>query len=1623
MERNREGRRAAATAGSAVSSVTRRPRVKDASDDEDRLDDVVEARTWERSKKERLATFHVSASAMNPRNKRKRPVLPQESHVPGGRSGVAVEDADEYMEETEAVASEDDDEPPPPPLQRRPGKARVQAKEDEIVMEIPSVPRKARSSISSTSRFSLISRRPVEPQPADVLRQKSPAATQTPLNGGSSPNFLQKQGRKPKPVGPKARVMKVPKVQEPSISDQEVEVAEALFVLARGVEVKPEPEARTGSPPAGPLLSSAAATPHTTSVHHSGSITNGYISSHLKDATAPAAEAPKRKRPRVIVKPDDGRVSTPVRLVASGAVSSSASPSVPIHPSVGETELDEKTHTDAFSMQSDLSKVKATTDAAHSAVSEEKKIGFIEHDDIEQGELKLPKQETQSVADTGEVQSERSGHGMDAVDGLRGNDSSIKAELASRPADVLRNDDGSVSKMNIDLMASPMKHFPMEEGASLSIEKQTMGDNSAINSMGYNGQAHVEEQSKQSLVLEDAVRAMDVARGLSKPKERLDVEKQEVKEEGEHQMHDHLHKEQMASQTGRGAKEEKETESLKVLSRPQKEEPENAAFVSPTLSTAASSSAPVALARWMGGLPQLGYYGPGATPWAAGASLPNTSVDVKAAHSAMQLPPHGAIISPVPRMKRCATHVYMAHFIYREQQVSRHSLWSAALCRAGPYNLNIPPVNMLDNEKLGGHYIDVARKASTQQSGPPYAYTISQGGPPGMAGSGSTLNTGATGTMPTPNHTSGAGVSADAGTPITTGSGAASGNAMAAHAQYIQAMMQQNGFASFPFPIAPPGQAAQFFNNPFFPPHLMPPLPHLQPLPQQAGNVLPVQKQQQGLGSLAHSNSAQLVAPPLQQQQLQLQLAPQSPSQSQQQQHNHVGISAQQFGIHSDKESTAGSESLSTAESRLNAMQRSMSAQGSSNLPNLNISPSSLMLATNMPAMPSHDQEAPPLVTSGGKQTAKSQQQPFHGQSPVSLSSSLQPQQFNAGSGPGLQMKGLDPTLSQGYSAMANRGPVGPGPLGLVSVSSMVGTPGLGVLPGSTESTKGHAHQQQGYGGHTQQFQRPITKAPSGSEDSYAVKVRDYTDDKKMLMKPVGGPALLSRVDMEVSSPSLQGSPTSGSAPSSRISSSVGRNLNSVTPAAEARSSRPSSSAGSGQAPLLQNQPQKQAMGRAKNVSGSNMAATPAAQPVAAYTERGLPGNLGKFTGTVLPFSGQVTQTSQSSKPNHAGVKVGVQQRMSPGPAQQVPTSGMAKSQVQQARSNQQGVPSTPPRMLPSVSASMMSAGTIPMSVPKGAAVAVSKSPSNGKGSVSMPKAGPPAKKPPVSGPAISSVVSPGQNMSARAPAQQKSPASAAHVPQFSPQQSSMAAHQQRLATKSQVYPPQLQPQQGQYKQPYQPQSQYRPQLFLQPHQQQQYMQQQQQQQPPSQQQQAVTQHTQSPVSHHYQSNPQSLPAQHSQASQQLRSDSQLSHLQQQFQPVSSSQPSSGNNGLSLNSPNLTLGTAVSGNMSSSVSSDGADQFKGAGMRTNPPKTVYTSGNPLPSGGMPELITTAHPAVSGQGGSPHSGSSHYLQLAPVKSTEQKPLPDVTSREEMTMARHLASPSSSQAAVASNPSSS
>lgn len=143
-----------------------------------------------------------------------------------------------------------------------------------------------------------------------------------------------------------------------------------------------------------------------------------------------------------------------------------------------------------------------------------------------------------------------------------------------------------------------------------------------------------------------------------------------------------------------------------------------------------------------------------------------------------------------------------------------------------------------------------------------------------------------------------------------------------------------------------------------------------------------------------------------------------------------------------------------------------------------------------------------------------------------------------------------------------------------------------------------------------------------------------------------------------------------------------------------------------------------------------------------------------------------------------------------------------------------------------------------------------------------------------------------------------------------------------------------------------------------------------------------------------------------------------------------SSSSATTNNALSLSPPNLTLGTGIPGNSSVISNTDGADQCQGPSSRSNSSKAASSPGNQLSSGGIPKNNTALHPSsttMSGQQiGNPHSGSSHYLQLAPVlgvKSTEQKTVPECVNREEFSGIRHLPSSSNSQPPLVSNPSTS
>ncbi|XP_073392668.1 uncharacterized protein [Physcomitrium patens] len=315
------------------------------------MEDGHNGRLRERGKKDGggVTSSHGAGSSIvgsSSRSKRKR-YGSQEKQRQGQGQGrrSPAEEVEETTEDTEMGASEDDDDQPPPIIVRRSGKARAQAKfsEDGNGVDLPAVPRKARTAIG---------KRPAEVSMAAVAESGGggggggAGAVGGPSSTPSSLSMVSlKPGKRTKPSGSKQRNHKLPKVTTPSlVSEQEVEVAEALFDLARMftqpaaavVESKPEPrvihsdlksEAKlerkissgSGSslpphPSNGPAVSSsvsaagpAAGAAVAGTVRSSSPVSASAASPMSSPPTgASFAEVTKRKRPRLRTRTDDG---------------------------------------------------------------------------------------------------------------------------------------------------------------------------------------------------------------------------------------------------------------------------------------------------------------------------------------------------------------------------------------------------------------------------------------------------------------------------------------------------------------------------------------------------------------------------------------------------------------------------------------------------------------------------------------------------------------------------------------------------------------------------------------------------------------------------------------------------------------------------------------------------------------------------------------------------------------------------------------------------------------------------------------------------------------------------------------------------------------------------------------------------------------------------------------------------------------------------------------------------------------------------------------------------------------------------------------------------------------------
>ncbi len=334
--------------------------------------------------------------------------------------------------------------------------------------------------------------------------------------------------------------------------------------------------------------------------------------------------------------------------------------------------------------------------------------------------------------------------------------------------------------------------------------------------------------------------------------------------------------------------------------------------------------------------------------------------------------------------------------------------------------------------------------------------------------------------------------------------------------------------------------AAQFFAGvPFFGQQLVSPSQqsaHQTSLVASGGGpVTPQNQQQQGVHRFLPTGSPHP-------QQCPLQTPSHSPSQYQ----------VQSQSDRDGWDGPSGEDSGSVVESKFPILHTHPYSQWSASVANVTIPPAAVQ------TQPSHQDFS--IFAALGKQNKwEHQQQQQHAaaqqlqvsQPQPSLSSHQHQQPQAAAQHLQIKLKGFDPQSSQAFSAMAaamNRGPVGPGPLGLAPVAAVMAPQGHAVLQSMADAVRIHPcqspHHSSGSGAphpsliHQQQQQMQqqqqhrsvqMQRGPMGVEEGHTVadasnhtsntgarRERDPGQDRKMSVKrPIGSSSPLSRVDFD----------------------------------------------------------------------------------------------------------------------------------------------------------------------------------------------------------------------------------------------------------------------------------------------------------------------------------------------------------------------------------------------------------------------------------------------------------------------------------------------------------------------------
>lgn len=1070
MDRLREANRRGSLSGGAQISSLRRPRsggFKDstAGDEDESMEDFHSARLRERPRKEGSV---LSAS----RHKRTRHAS-RELH---SRIGV-VEDA----QGSEIGASDEDDDVPISPnlLPRKPTKLRFHGKvtsEEGNVVEIPAVPRKARTAIS---------KRPHESLQGDGTRQHSHAyASQSSTLAAplfTPPGPALKPMKRMKHNGPKVKAAKHSKVSASvSISEQEVEVAEALFDLARMVSNMGSPlcddDTKEVKMENGELKGTAWLTsPESTPIRRQDSIStppssHSAVSSPVRGATPvtslymPASEAPTRKISLSKLKIEDGthsQLKNDLTGLVNGVVDKNMSMK-------DDGRTGQGPHYNAAAPKSPLLVPNqfSQTSNINIPVTDDKtslypKIPF----DSALGSCAPSKSET-SFLTAFLDQKQESGKEHKTADACDVAALSKEKKLkTSYPC-----------KYEIDLMASP-------NGSATGV---TIKNGNDLDLTGLGPNKLLQEQDK------------DLYPNNEKHEGQPPVDACVVKEEGVSSGNE---KEARKSvKLNEDAKEENSRENERDQQVVKREFLDTVKNIKPDLMKQHTSDG----SGWPGSFPHMGYYPSAAAAAAAAAAVaaawPATGSVIGAlsmeekCHPGLQVPPF-AFPGARPLCKRCATHVYIAHFIDTQQQMQRHPIWAAGgLYSMKPYNVNAPlPPNALFGGGLSGLTgLSVNNSPAIKGFNPESSPQNDKGSAPGAKEKSTSLTMdgvdrkGASQSLQAANMDQvtplqaglgpmfGYPVSADTEGNNVLNKGSSAGgataavashlesvgastspntdsvNVAAAQVQYLQAIIQQAGFP-FSFspghlmpPTMPPTtghmaqqQATQFYGNPFY----------NAPFVQQGsatGRVTPKMNSPQGQSSTSMHQDARVSHSVSQQhQQQQQQLSSASSSQS------HQRIASQHLQHFGD----LGGEAVSSAESKFPGYQKNMQSHEASIMHASNMSSSSSLHSAGMPAHVSLAAKQVVNMKLPLPQSCGQGQVQQHSQNMI-------PQYHSMG------VKNMDFQSPQGSSSMpsgvVSKNMIGPGPLGLASVAAVMASQGHTVLQTMPDTQlPHHAYQDQ----------------------------------------------------------------------------------------------------------------------------------------------------------------------------------------------------------------------------------------------------------------------------------------------------------------------------------------------------------------------------------------------------------------------------------------------------------------------------------------------------------------------------------------------------------------------------------